>query len=446
MPGKKRFPVIIITLFIILLLDVPCIAQQQPLLEKKVSFSFSGMTLSNVLRAISNKTGVKFSYNPELIQPGRMINEKFNNVPLKAVLSQLLNDPTLSFREIGSQIVVYRGDPSKLPLEPNQQLIQSKPQIVIPAKKIPDTVYVYQLDTLIINRADTIFRSISITHFDTIRITDTVYIEKSRNAQKAGRNLKNRFDKNSVKHKKFLENNGFYSGLYFEMLPGNINYSNSNTESDEYLKLVGKTNAGQLSKYSFGLVAGYDYLKIGFRTGAGYTRLGDKFGYSYTGETGGFYKTDTVEWIYTLPGGDTLWIPITDSTWVPKASKNYSFRNPNTYRYVDIPLSVKFRFWQNETAELYVLGGVNASFLVSSDAIHINSTDFESVVHTKSADLNPVLFAWHAGLGSALKFSSRSGILAEAYYRKQTNNQFKGLPVDKRYGLLGIKLGAYVKF
>lgn len=447
MPGKKRYPVIIFSFILIILLQGKTVcAQFQPYLDKKVSFTFSNTPVTNALKAVSAKTGVKFSYNPELIQGSRRVNMRVNNLPLRDLLKQLLNDPDISFREIGDQIVLYRGDPSQFPLEPNQRIIPGKPQIVLPTKKNPDTVYIYRLDTLIINRTDTIFRSVSITHFDTIRLTDTVFFEKNKPTQRAGNNVNPNFSKNSVKRRKFLENNGFYAGPYFEMLTGSASYKSSGSGGENYAALMSGAESKQLFKFSTGILAGYDYHFFGIRTGIGYTRMGEKFGYEYSLETGGFFKTDTVETYYTLTGIDTSWFYVTDSSWIPKDTKKYSYRNPNSFRYIDVPLSVKLRFYQSKAAEIYAIGGITASFLISADALHINPADKNDIVATGNKDLNPILLSWNAGLGTAVKFTPQTGFIAEATYRKQTKSLYKDLPLDKRYGLFGIKLSAYFKF
>jgi len=447
MPGKNYYPVItVFFLLFFLFQDQVSFAQQRPVLDKKVSFTFTDMTLANVLRAVGNKSGVKFSYNPDIIQPGRRINMRFNNVTMHDMLKQLLNDPSISIREIGNQIVLYRGDPSIIPLEPNQQLVIGKPQIVVPAKKIPDTVYVYRLDTLIIDRTDTIFRNISIFHYDTVRVIDTVYIEKSKAPQKAGKNLKADFGDNSVTHRKFLENNGFYTGVAFEYLTGQADWASTSAGTDEYLAQMKATVAGTIPKFSAGLIAGYDYQRIGVRTGVGYLHLGEKFEYNFKVESGGFFKTDTVETYYSLSGADTSWFYVTDSSWIPKISTNYSYAKANSFNYIDIPLSFKLRAWQNQFAEIYALGGVNASFLLSVDAFHIDPEDKNRVLTTTKNDLNPILFSWHAGIGAAFKLSTRSGLIAEANFRKQTNSQYKSIPLSKSYGMFGFRIAAYMKF
>jgi len=448
MPGKTKYPVFLIsTILFILLQGHTAVAQSQPYLDKKVSFTFSDMSLANVLRSIGNKTGVKFSYNPDILQPGKRINMRFNNTPLRDVLKQLLNDPGISYREIGNQIVLYRGDPSQFPLEPNQQLVQGKPVIVIPAKKIPDTIYVYQLDTLIINRTDTIFRSITITRYDTIRTMDTVFVEKNKTPQNAGKNIKDNFNANSISHRKFLEDNGFYAGLYFDLLPGGATYKSSSTALDEYAKLMQNSVSGQSYSFSTGLLAGYDYHFFGIRSGLGYSRMGEKFAYSFSVESGGFYKTDTVEQYYTLSGSDTSWFYVTDSTWIPKDSEKYSYSKANSYNYIDIPVSVKLRFLRKTGFEIYALGGVNANFLISVDALHINPDNEKDVISLSESDLKKVLFSWHTGIGASLKINHRSGLFAEACYRSQTGSQYRDdFPVDKRYGNFSIKVAGYLKF
>jgi len=448
MPGKTKYPVFLLTIiFFILLQGYSAIAQSQPYLDKKVSFTFSDMSLANVLRVIGNKTGIKFSYNPDIIQPGKRINMRFNNALLREVLKQLLNDPTISYREIGNQIVLYRGDPSQFPLEPNQHLIQGKPVVVIPSKKIPDTIYVYQLDTLIINRTDTIFRSISITRYDTIRIIDTFYMEKSKTPHNGRKNIKDNFNTNSVTHRKFMEDNGFYTGLYFELMPGDVTYKSTSTGSDEYTSLMKNSVSGESFKFSTGVMAGYDYHILGIRSGLGYSRLGEKFAHSFDIVTGGFFKTDTVEQYYTLVAADTSWFYITDSTWIPKDSKNYSYSKTNSYNYIDIPVSLKLRFLRKRGYELYALGGVNANFLISADAIQLNPENENQVTTIMENELKKVLVSWHSGIGTAIKINSRSGILAEGCYRSQTGSQYKSdFPVDKRYGNFSFRIAGYVKF
>ena len=445
MSGKNTLPVFLFSLFILILFQGKIVSAQQPsLLDKKISLTFTSVPLATVLRTISGKIGVKFSYNPELIQPGRVITMGFTNLPLRDVLKQLLNDPTISFHEMGNQIVLYRADsPQKAP-DPNQVLIPGKPKIVPATRKSPDTVYVFQVDTLLISKTDTILRNIIITQYDTVKISDTVFIDKTA-VTEFGKIPEPPTDDTLNGINKYKKNQGFYAGVYFEILPGSATYHSTTDDAGKYLSAMEQAGNGKVANYSYGMIAGYDFWKMSVRTGIGATRLGEKFAYSYTRETGGFFETDTIEKYYTLTGNDTSWIYITDSAWIPKDSKKYAYQNTNSYSYIDIPFSVKLQLWQNKSTSIYALGGVNVSFLISVDALHIDPNDYV-VVQTQKEDLNPVLFSWHAGMGSAIKISKHISMAAEVCYRGQTNGQYKDLPVDKRYDLIGVKIASYFKF
>jgi len=442
MTAKKQIFVFLSFFTLFLLVSASETYAQQPLLQKKISGSFTDVPIVNVLRKIASQNNLKFSYNPVLIQPSRRISIRFTNQPLGEVLKLILNDASISYKELGNQIVLYRsGDP---PAKTEITQVVSPDKIQPNSKKNPDTVYVYRVDTLMLNRVDTVFRSISITRFDTIRIYDTVFRDKIK-TQKASPAKKNPFGNNSMKHRKYLKNNGFYSSIYVEWLPANLNFkSDSNIE---YLDLTKSANSSQLANFEVGTMVGYDYFKIGLRSGIGISRVGEQFSFSYIDEQGGFFKKDSVEKYYLEPvGTDTTWIWIFDSTWIPKTSTSYNYFNFNTYHYLNIPLSVKFRFIQNEKYDIYAFGGIRAQFLLSAKALYMLPQEKYKADWIQNKNLQPLLLNWQIGVGTALKFSDTFGLLAETSYNNQLTNQYVDIPVKKYYKLIGVKVGAYIKF
>ena len=443
MPGKAKHLVFIVSLIAIFLFKAQTGIAQKNLLERKISFSVSNMPVVNVLNKIAGIMGVKFSYNPELIPPARRITKHFTNQQLTDILKQILDDPSISFREIGNQIVLFRGNPPPLPNETVHNLVIGKTVLLPPGKQNPDTLYVIRTDTVIINKHDTVFRNISIMHFDTLQLFDTVYIEKRRSDLKWG-SIFNNGKTDSLAQSGVFGRTGLYSGLYFEFLPGSIKF-NAPTGAAGYEALMDQANSPDKFNFSTGILAGYEFRKIGIRSGFGFACLGEKFAYLYTKETGGFYKTDTVEKYYTLNGIDTNWLYVTDSNWIPKVVKNYEYKNPNRYRYFEIPLSVKLRLWQNEKTEIYAVGGINSSFLIGFDAMNIGNNNDHTVTNTAKKNLSPVIFSYHAGMGTTLKLGSRGGLFAEVTYRRQLNDQYKDYPLEKKYELWGLKFGALLK-
>lgn len=443
MPGKAKHLFIFVLLLPFFLLEAQEVFAQKTLLAKKITFSVSNMPVVNVLNKIAVNTGVKFSYNPELIPSARRITKRFINQPLNEIIKEILDDPSISVREIGNQIVLFRGNAPPLPADLSQNLIIGKTVVLPPGKKNPDTLFAIRTDTLIINKTDTIFRSVSIMHFDTLRTMDTVYIENGKTKLNwVPSPLDEKAD--SLKRNSVFGSSHLYSGLYFEFLPGSIKYSNSNGLA-AYEALMDRANSPGTFNFSTGIMAGYEFRKIGIRSGIGYMQLGENFAYSFANETGGFYKTDTVEKYYTLTGIDTNWFYVTDSAWIPKEVKHFEYKNQNRYRYFEVPFSVKLILWQNKTAQIYALGGINAGFLIGVSALNIENNDEFTTVNTSKRYLSRTLFSYHAGIGTTLKLSSRSGLLAEATYRKQLNDQYKDFPVEKKYGLWGFKFGVLFK-
>lgn len=439
-----RFKVIVFISFIVLLIFTSAseaLAQKQ-ILNKKISGSFSNITLVSALRKIALQNNVKFSYNPEIIKANKLITLRYDNLSIEEVLKLLINDPTVSYREIGNQIVMYRAGEIPSKVEVTQVV---SPEKVVPKPRMPnDTVFVYRIDTILLNRIDTVFRSITITKFDTIRIYDTVFRDKIK-TQKPAPTKQNTFAKNSMRHKKFKRNNGYYSSFYVGWLPGKSDFQSSDTS--DYLSRIQSAVSASSSSFETGFMLGYDYYKIGLRTGIGLTRLSEHFSYAFLDEKGGFFKKDTVEKYYLEPiGTDTTWIYIYDSTWIPKEVTEHNYKNLNTYHYITIPLSVKFRFLQSDVFDLYALGGVNTQLLVRSKALYMLPDEQHSAGWIARTNLNPVVFSYHAGLGASLKLNDDAGIFTDVVYRSQISDLYVDLPASKHFRLLDIKVGAFLKF
>jgi len=439
MPGRPKLQLIVLAFLFLLLPEKLLMAQHQPLLNKKISINFKDIPISSALSAIGKQLGVKFSYNPELISSGKKANRQFDNVPLREVLKQLINDPTIVFREMGNQIVLYRGDPSMLPLEPNQQLIKSKPQILQTSKKNPDTVFVYQLDTLILKKTDTVFRNITMVHRDTVLRRDTVYVDRKMHKLPSAIFFNDTICTDALAQSKNFAKRGFYLGLYAETLSGNTTFKNKAPDPNDYFDEMKQANSGIRFNYSVGLTGNYRFHKWGLGIGAGLMTTGEKFNYAFLIESGGFFKKDTVEKYYTLTGIDTTWYYITDSTWIPKDQKKYSYRYSNSYTYFDIPFTFKHTFWQGHKTEFYLMAGGNASILIKVDAMRVGS-DGKSVAMIGRSDLNPILFSWKIGLGSEIQLNSKTNLSLEIVYRKQTNGQYKDMVIDKRYSMLSYRI------
>jgi hypothetical protein len=103
-------------------------AQTDPL-EKKVNIVAQNEPLENVLSQISQQTGVRFSYNSQLINPKTKVTVNTQNKAVRDVLSTILPSP-VSYKKVGEHIVFYaesRKPESRKP-ESRKQKAESEEQ------------------------------------------------------------------------------------------------------------------------------------------------------------------------------------------------------------------------------------------------------------------------------------------------------------------------------
>lgn len=433
---------------LLLLLCMAGTATSQPLLlNRKISVIFKDQSIPDAIQKLSKETGIRFSYNPGLIPHHRKINLSCNNQPLSEILGLLFDNPSIQFKEIGNQLVIFedRNIPAKSSEPPKQPPLITPPQDKSKIGTItrPDTVYVYHTDTLHLLRTDTLTITITdtIIHHDTVVRIDTIFMYRT---QKAGTRHAPSFEDHSVKKQKFRENNGWYTGISYEHLFGSPSYSTSSPEWQSLLSQQESAIHPTPLNFSLGLLVGYDYYRVGLATGIHFTRLGEMFEYAFNKQTGGYFKTDTVESYYTISGPDTSWYYLTDSTYIPVDYQRYTYKNPNAYRYIEFPLTARFRIIRNESWELYLNGGLITALAVGQKALFIQQGS-EPVAWIKRNELNSLLLSWKAGIGAVFSPWDRLGIQVEASYRQLITPFFKDYPLEKKFNLLNIKTGIFVR-
>ena len=81
---------------------------QDSLINQKITIRDTSLTIQQVFRLISNSTGLTFTYNPEIINLDRNVRAAADQEPLHSILDRVLEDPSLEYRIIGHQIVIFR--------------------------------------------------------------------------------------------------------------------------------------------------------------------------------------------------------------------------------------------------------------------------------------------------------------------------------------------------
>ncbi len=81
---------------------------QDSLIYQKISIRDTSLKVQQVFDLISKSTGLSLSYNPEIIDLERNVRVEADQESLHSILDRVLEDPSLEYRIIGRQIVLYR--------------------------------------------------------------------------------------------------------------------------------------------------------------------------------------------------------------------------------------------------------------------------------------------------------------------------------------------------
>ena len=94
---------------IILLLCLHLMASGQELLDKKVSVHFKKASLHKVLKELTEKNNIYFSYSSNVIPLDKIITLHLRNVSLKKALDDIFQEAEVDYKIVDNQIVLKKG-------------------------------------------------------------------------------------------------------------------------------------------------------------------------------------------------------------------------------------------------------------------------------------------------------------------------------------------------
>lgn len=93
-----------------LLLTLLCgAAQAQSALEQPVSIRVKNVLLEQALLTLIQESQVSLSFSNSIL-PNKQVSLRARKEPVRSILNQLLRNTNIAFREVGSQIVLYKLD------------------------------------------------------------------------------------------------------------------------------------------------------------------------------------------------------------------------------------------------------------------------------------------------------------------------------------------------
>lgn len=86
---------------------------QTPLLERKISVSLDQERLDLSLKKIAEAGGFTFSYNPVILDPGKLVTYTFINKTIREILDELFKG-TVHYKTRGKYIILTQGQVSSV--------------------------------------------------------------------------------------------------------------------------------------------------------------------------------------------------------------------------------------------------------------------------------------------------------------------------------------------
>ena len=86
---------------------------QNSILEKKVTLNYSSVTIEEVLKNITQQTGILFQFSNNNLDPDKKINIGINNGTLKDALDYLFKGTDIKYAEFQNQILLSKSTGNK---------------------------------------------------------------------------------------------------------------------------------------------------------------------------------------------------------------------------------------------------------------------------------------------------------------------------------------------
>lgn len=415
--------------FFILFLVISIFSISQEL-EKEITLQLTDEEVVSIIKKIEKLEGIKFSFNSSIIPKNYSKTVDFTNRPLKEILDYLLADIDVSYKEINSQIVLYKlhsVEQDEKPVNNDKNNSQKSVPQNLEKKYIVDTIIKLIYDTITTVNYDTII------HVDTLRILDTIKTILPPDVPKTQFFLGVQYAP-VLKSKKLL----FKEGL---KIPSTI-----------------EDNWETLYSYSVGVNFGYNYKNIIPQTGISNTIMREKIDFFQPLLIETKYDSITVKRkipvveITTTTYMDTSWYRVydprtKDSTWryyttertnttydttFNEITENSVYESLDTiaeemqytaerqFSYVDLPIIIGYNFKLTNKLDAQINGGIIYSYLINYTEFTKKGNPF---VH--QSELNRHLFSLSASIDLHFYLDNKISFYAGSHYIQNLTPLYK---------------------
>lgn len=218
---------------------------------------------------------------------------------------------------------------------------------------------------------------------------------------------------------------------------------------DNYKKYR-EDNEKPTSNLAYGIRFNYQYKNWILSTGVDYTTIGEELNYNINSTIidpdAGYYNTDT---IWAIMSNDEFILKRIiigyDRTWVDEYKDvNYMIDDVNRYSYIEIPISVGYKF-NIQKFSIIPSSGVSLGFLYDAKGkLPVMNSEGFVEFDKESGYLNHSVTNINFDLQLEYYITPNYGIYIKPYYKQGLKSVYKNYPLSGKYKSTGVKFGIVV--
>ena len=412
-------------------------SQKTDPLEKKLTIVDEQISVIDLLNHIEKNSSVYFSYSPDSFQ-GEFLEVNFIERKISYILNLVLK-PDYTFVVNGREIIIFknRDHEEKEEAEKSEESPHAETATAEESKEDHQAQnFRIKYDTVFVTTHDTIIQTDTVSIRDTIIVRDTVYLKRAvKKPYRDGAIFRNT-TLSDIQNKKY----------YFEIFAGPVFETNSFTGENSELVNLYEAAYENIPSIEAGVTAGRHLGAFLLEAGLGLRQVREDFSYTYTMPSDSYFEVDTVDSYYTINNQDTTWYYVTDSTLqtVPGKEENYS--NRNYYTYLNIPITVGYKFTVRNVIT-HIKMGIVSDVLIGSGGYYIDDSEHNPVEDYEKLNLSPYMLSGRISLGAVYYINHFSAVSIGLNYRRAFNPLFEDeIPVSRENSSLSGTVGFRILF
>ncbi len=409
--------------------------------DSLITVNFKNEPLHIVLDQLSELASLNLSYNASSPAFGQSISYQSQSKTAKQVLEEVLSFIQHEYRHLGNHYLIVQSKPASD--ESNLKKIDIQEDTLIVQLPLNASLETHPLirDTVIIEKEVPVYHYDTLKFYDTIFSvrTDTIFFQKS--PLSSNRSISG--ISSNVFRFEADRNQSWAIGISYAQMAAGYSYTNTLSIDEQAIK---EAEPFSLRNFKLGLMAQYNRNRLNFSAGVNLSGFSNHFSWNETNRSGGYYLTDTLDVFYNIIQGDTSWLVVEDSTYLPLDESIKLWDRFNRIGLIELQLSAAYNVYRDDYYFIYLKGGIIAALPIWISSSSVQNADGHPAREVSKNDFAAVLYGYHAGLGLRYAFSNWMDLYAESFYTRYLTPTYNEHPLKRNLHGFGLQLGLLYYF